>query len=98
VTSPNWSGYAISGGGANFYTTVTTSWVMPGVVCDNRGAVALWAGLDGAQFGNFTVEQTGASADCSSGSPRYFAWYETFNTVFNTPAVNYPTRSRQETT
>ena len=33
-------------------------------------------GLDGD--GSNTVEQTGTRADCSGGSPRYYAWYEMY--------------------
>jgi hypothetical protein len=72
-TSTNWSGYAASSG---TYTSVSSSWVEPTVSCNTQGIVAFWIGLDG--WGSSTVEQDGTGVDCSSGSPQYFAWWETY--------------------
>jgi hypothetical protein len=41
------------------------------------GWSSFWAGLDG-DFTSNTVEQTGTEADCSSGNPVYYAWYEMY--------------------
>jgi hypothetical protein len=79
VTSPNWSGYAVTSlPGA--VTGVTGSWVVPAATCTgtlekNTGA-SFWVGIDG--YTSATVEQTGTDADCSSGNPVYYAWYEFF--------------------
>lgn len=72
-TSQNWSGYAASGG---TYTSVTSTWVQPSVTCTTNGIAAFWVGLDG--MGSPSVEQTGTAADCSTGSPVYFAWWELY--------------------
>lgn len=72
-TSNNWSGYAANSGN---YTSVSSSWTEPSVNCNTQGIVAFWIGLDG--WGSSTVEQDGTGVDCSSGSPQYFAWWETY--------------------
>lgn len=75
LASTNWAGYVGTAGG---YTTVTASWFQPTVSCTSNGVVSFWAGLDG--WGDNTVEQTGTGVDCRSGSPKYYAWWETFPT------------------
>jgi peptidase A4-like protein len=73
-TSSNWSGYAATGGG---FTTVTSTWTQPTASCTSATTYSsFWVGLDGD--GSSTVEQTGTSADCSGGTPRYYAWYEMY--------------------
>ena len=73
-TSSNWSGYsAVSGR----YTSVSANWTQPSANCTSATTYSsFWVGLDGD--GSNTVEQTGTSADCSGGSPRYYAWYEMY--------------------
>lgn len=74
-TSSNWSGYATTGGR---YTSVSGSWTEPSVSC-SAGQTAyssFWVGIDGDTTN--TVEQTGTDADCSSGTPTYYAWYEMY--------------------
>jgi hypothetical protein len=75
-TSTNWSGYAVQGAGQ--YRSVSASWTQPAVECARtpRGWSAFWVGLDGDTTN--TVEQTGTEADCSSGKPLYYAWYEMY--------------------
>jgi Peptidase A4 family len=75
-TSTNWSGYAVSGAGP--YTSVAATWQQPAVNCSQTptGWSSFWVGLDGDT--SSTVEQTGTEADCSSGSPVYYAWYEMY--------------------
>lgn len=75
-SSTNWSGYAVEGHGP--YHTVSASWTQPPVNCVQtpRGWSAFWVGLDGDTTN--TVEQTGTEADCSSGTPVYYAWYEMY--------------------
>lgn len=73
-TSSNWSGYSAINGR---YTSVSASWKQPTASCTSQTTYSsFWVGLDGD--GSSTVEQTGTSADCSSGSPRYYAWYEMY--------------------
>jgi len=73
-TSSNWSGYSAINGR---YTTVSANWTQPTASCTSQTTYSsFWVGLDGD--GSSTVEQTGTSADCSGGSPRYYAWYEMY--------------------
>src|SRR5437763_284727 len=80
-TSTNWSGYAATG---NRFTSVSASWTEPTVVCSGTAYSSFWVGLDGDTSN--TVEQTGTSADCSGGTPQYYAWYEMY--------PKYPTNLR----
>jgi hypothetical protein len=73
--SLNWSGYVATG---DTYTSVSANWVQPQVTCTTKGIVSFWVGLDG--WNNGTVEQTGTGVDCRTGSPQYYAWWETFPT------------------
>lgn len=75
----NWAGYVASGG---TYTSVSSTWTQPAVLCSSKGIVSFWVGLDG--WGDGTVEQDGTGVDCRSGSPQYYAWWEI-----------YPTNSQQ---
>ncbi len=75
-TSGEWSGYEASGAGDGAYTSVASQWTEPSVTCTTPGIVLFWVGLDG--WGDSTVEQTGTGVDCTSGSPQYFAWWETY--------------------
>jgi hypothetical protein len=70
----NWAGYAASG---STYTSVSANWQQPAVLCSSNGIVSFWVGLDG-WGGSTTVEQTGTGVDCRSGSPQYYAWWETY--------------------
>jgi peptidase A4-like protein len=73
-TSSNWSGYSVVNG---HYTSVSANWTQPTASCTSATTYSsFWVGLDGD--GSSTVEQTGTSADCSGGSPRYYAWYEMY--------------------
>jgi hypothetical protein len=73
-TSSNWSGYSAINGR---YTSVSANWIQPTASCTSQTTYSsFWVGLDGD--GSSTVEQTGTSADCSGGSPRYYAWYEMY--------------------
>ena len=75
-TSSNWSGYAVSGFGP--YKSVSSTWRQPAVDCSKTPTAwsAFWVGLDGDTTS--TVEQTGTEADCSNGTPVYYAWYEMY--------------------
>ena len=73
----NWSGYAADSG---TYNSVSADWTQPAANCSATGsdttASAFWIGIDG--FNSSTVEQTGSEADCNSGSPGYYAWFEAY--------------------
>jgi hypothetical protein len=76
ATSTNWSGYAVTGANGSV-TDVKGSWIVPTASC-TAGAPdsysSLWVGIDG--FNSNTVEQIGIDADCVSGKPTYYAWFE----------------------
>lgn len=74
-TSTNWSGYANTGG---TFTDVKGSWTQPAASCSSGQTAysSFWVGIDGDTTN--TVEQTGTDADCSSGTPVYYAWYEMY--------------------
>lgn len=77
LDSTNWGGY-LDQGTNNEYTEVSSNWTNPGVVCTSTGAVAIWAGLDGGQAGDGTVEQTGVDISCATGTAQFTAWWETY--------------------
>lgn len=80
--SLNWAGYAIetslTSPQSGAVTDVKGSWVVPAVSCSKAQSSwsAFWVGLDG--YSSSTVEQIGTDSDCSSGTPKYYAWYEMY--------------------
>lgn len=74
-TSTNWSGYANTGA---TFTDVKGSWTQPAASCKagETSYSSFWVGIDGDTTN--TVEQTGTDADCSNGTPTYYAWYEMY--------------------
>ncbi|MEV0908184.1 G1 family glutamic endopeptidase [Streptomyces hokutonensis] len=71
VRTANWSGYVAVGA----HNLLQASWVQPTVSCASGSQYSsVWAGLDG--YNSSTVEQTGTEADCSNGTPVYYAWYQ----------------------
>jgi Peptidase A4 family len=80
--SANWAGYSASGGS---YTSVTSSWEQPAVTCTTDGIAVFWVGLDGGVSSDQAVEQIGTAADCTTGTPVYYDWYELYPTNAVTP-------------
>jgi peptidase A4-like protein len=75
VASANWAGYAVSG--QQPFSSVSGRWVEPNVDCSvNQGDSSFWIGLGGQGGGRSGLEQTGTSADCTSGQAVHYAWYE----------------------
>lgn len=80
--SLNWAGYAVetnlNSPQSNAVSDVKGSWTVPQVNCKStpNAYSSFWIGIDGYSSG--TVEQTGTDSDCSSGSARYYAWYEMY--------------------
>src|SRR5262249_704814 len=74
-TSSNWSRYANTG---RTLTDVKGSWTQPSATCSSGQTAysSFWVGIDGDTTN--TVEQTGTDADCASGTPTYYAWYEMY--------------------
>jgi len=81
-TSTNWAGYAVltnlASPQSGSVSEVNGSWVVPSANCSATPSAysSFWIGIDGYSSG--TVEQAGTDSDCSSGSPRYYAWYEMY--------------------
>ncbi len=81
-TSLNWSGYAVETNLASpqkgAVSDVKGSWTVPAVTCTSTPTAysSFWVGIDG--YSSSTVEQTGTDSDCSSGAPKYYAWYEMY--------------------
>jgi hypothetical protein len=74
ASSYNWSGYAVTGANGSVQD-VRGAWIVPSVTCDSGTEYSsFWIGIDG--FNSSTVEQIGTDADCHSGSPAYYAWFE----------------------
>jgi hypothetical protein len=72
----NWGGW-ISAGSSGAFTSATASWIEPPVTClSDDDLYAPWVGIDG--WNNDTVEQTGVQTACSTGKPKYSAWYEMY--------------------
>ena len=79
--SVNWSGYVVDDRRTNSYSTVSGTWIQPGVTCTKSEdeMTSFWVGLDG--FNSGTVEQDGTLAWCYQGRPYYYTWWEMFPTV-----------------
>ncbi|MGH3155653.1 MAG: G1 family glutamic endopeptidase [Streptosporangiaceae bacterium] len=78
--SYNWAGYVTAGDKGVSFRYVTANFYVPSVDCAASPVGTLgtyegqWIGFDG--FDNDTVEQVGIGAECVSGTPEYYAWYE----------------------
>jgi hypothetical protein len=76
VKSNNWSGFATYG---DHFRFVSATYTIPSLNCaisPDGSFDSQWVGLDG--YTSSTVEQVGSYADCSGGTPSYFAFYEMF--------------------
>ena len=76
-SSLNWSGYSSYSGNGSTFTDVKGSWIQPTATCSTKTSYSsFWVGLDG--YSSSSVEQLGTEADCSHGSPVYYAWWEMY--------------------
>ncbi|HVV18935.1 MAG TPA: G1 family glutamic endopeptidase [Pseudonocardiaceae bacterium] len=73
--STNWAGYAVDGA-THAFTTVESTFTLPKVTCSSEGDTSFWVGMDGDT--SDTVEQIGASGDCSGSTAYYYAWWEMY--------------------
>jgi hypothetical protein len=82
TSSPNWSGYAISGGP---FTSITGQWNVPTISGDAGSASSSWIGIDGAT--NSSLIQVGTEQDWNSGilgigeGASYYSWWEVLPAV-----------------
>ena len=71
-SSTNWSGLIDTG---TTYTAVSGYWTVPFIrASTSREAVATWVGISG--FTDTTLIQTGVDGTTTSGTVRYFPWFE----------------------
>jgi hypothetical protein len=85
TTSDNWSGYDVTAA-AGAFTAVAGTWNVPTATCPSGTQYSSqWVGIDGD--GSPTVEQDGTDADCATGTPTYYAWYETYGPSGTNPPV-----------
>jgi Peptidase A4 family len=76
VSSNNWSGFATYG---DHFRFVSATYTIPSLNCavsPDGSFDSEWVGLDG--YTSSTVEQVGNFAECSGGTPSYFAFYEMY--------------------
>jgi hypothetical protein len=82
--STNWSGYVATGNTSTAgFRYVQATFTVPSVNCSVApdSVTGAWVGLDGVgyNFGTDTsVEQDGITAECDSGTPSYYAWWESY--------------------
>jgi hypothetical protein len=72
----NWSGFATYG---DHFRFVSATYSIPSLNCavsPDGSFDSQWVGLDG--YTSATVEQVGTYAQCSGGTPSYFAFYEMY--------------------
>jgi peptidase A4-like protein len=83
VSSNNWSGFATY---SDRFRYVSATYTVPSLNCaisPDGSFDSEWVGLDG--YTSNTVEQVGNYAQCSGGTPNYFAFYE----MFPSPSVAF---------
>jgi hypothetical protein len=76
VGSNNWSGFATYG---DHFRYVHATYSIPSINCSvspDGSFDSQWVGLDG--YNSPTVEQIGTFAQCSGGTPSYYAFYEMY--------------------
>jgi Peptidase A4 family len=76
ISSNNWAGFATYG---DHFRFVSATYTIPSLNCaisPDGSFDSEWVGLDG--YTSNTVEQVGDFAECSGGTPSYFAFYEMF--------------------
>jgi len=79
-TSPNWSGYAVTGPTGSV-TSAYGSWKVPFTTSPEPWSSTTyyegnWVGMDGFKTGSTTVEQIGTLAESAGRSTIYLAWFE----------------------
>jgi hypothetical protein len=86
TANPAWSGYVFTGG---TFTSISATWNEPAVYCNSYSDLLdIWVGLGG--YTDSTVEQAGVAANCSSRSPVYEAFTESYpaNPVYASNALS----------
>jgi hypothetical protein len=77
-TSTNWAGYSVNSTTNHAFTSVESTFTLPKVTCTSTGDTSFWVGFDGSQASSPSVEQIGASGDCTGRTASYYAWWEMY--------------------
>jgi hypothetical protein len=96
AANPYWSGYVADNSKGATYTQVTGTWEEPTIKCTSaQTQIAIfWVGLDGYVAPANTVEQAGSLAECFTGKPFYFTWWETWPGMLTVVTSNTPVQPR----
>ncbi len=75
-TSPNWSGYVLTGGGGG-YQAISAEWTVPSVDCSSvpDGATSDWVGVNGFGEQNPGLFQDGTTSYCVNGQEGDWSWW-----------------------
>jgi len=75
-TSPNWSGYVVTGGTGG-YQAIGGGWTVPTVNCElvPNGLTTDWVGVNGFGSGNPGLFQDGTTSYCVNGQQGDYAWW-----------------------
>lgn len=75
-TSPNWSGYVLTGGSGG-YQAIGGGWRVPTVNCElvPNGLTTDWVGVNGFGNGNPGLFQDGTTSYCVNGQQGDYAWW-----------------------
>ncbi len=75
TTSPNWSGYVLTGGSGG-YQAISADWTVPTLDCASvpDGVTSDWVGVNGASDAP-GLFQDGTSSNCVSGQQSNYAWW-----------------------
>ncbi len=75
-TSPNWSGYVLTGGSGG-YQAISAEWTVPSVDCSlvPNGATSDWVGVNGFGSQNPGLFQDGTTSYCLNGQEGDYTWW-----------------------
>jgi hypothetical protein len=91
-----WAGYSVTYAATGTqFSDVSGTWTQPAVSCPTASLAAFWAGMDGLQKGNNTVEQIGTDSDCIKKKKQivanYYGWWQLYPGGYNgISQVNWP--------
>ena len=86
ISSPNWSGYVLTGGNGG-YQAVSAEWTVPPVDCSSapNSATSDWVGVNGFGNANPGLFQDGTTSFCLDGQEGDYAWWtdeaESYNSI-----------------
>jgi hypothetical protein len=86
-TSPNWSGYVLTGASGG-YRAISADWTVPTVDCTSvpDGTTADWVGVNGWN-GVPGLFQDGTTSQCVNGQQNDFAWWTDTAEKYSAPSL-----------